>query len=105
MRTGNCTESSNLSLTAKKGYPKDDLFRFMSFYVYIIQSEQDASYYKGFSENCMERLRQHNEGLSFYTSRKLPWKLVYMEEHESKVSALKREKNLKKTSLERMNQK
>jgi putative endonuclease len=69
----------------------------MPFYVYIIQSEQDSSYYKGFSENCEERLRRHNEGLSAYTSRKMPWKLVYFEEHDSKTSALRREKNLKES--------
>lgn len=74
----------------------------MPFYVYIIQSEQDSSYYKGFSENCEERLKQHNEGLSLYTSRKAPWKLVYIEEHQSKTSALKREKNLKKATTERL---
>lgn len=74
----------------------------MPFYVYIIQSEQDLSYYKGFSENCEERLKQHNNGLSVYTSRKMPWKLVYFEEHESKSSALKREKNLKKATHERI---
>jgi putative endonuclease len=74
----------------------------MPFYVYIIQSERDLSFYKGFSENYEERLKQHNEGLSIYTSRKIPWKLVYAEEHLLKASALKREKNLKKATIERI---
>jgi len=74
----------------------------MAYFVYIIQSERDSSFYKGFSENCYERLKRHNEGLSIYTSRKIPWKLVYIEEHESKISALKRERNLKKATVERI---
>lgn len=74
----------------------------MPFYVYILQSELDMSYYKGYSENYEERLSQHNLGLSVYTSRKMPWKLVYVEEQPDKKSALKREKNLKKATKERI---
>jgi putative endonuclease len=70
----------------------------MSFYVYIIQSEIDQSYYKGFTEDYLERLKQHNDGWSKYTSRKKPWNLVYVELFESKSEALKREKTLKKYS-------
>lgn len=70
----------------------------MAFFVYIIQSENDLSYYKGFSENPFERLLQHNAGLSTYTSRKLPWKIVYLEELASKKEALVREKAIKKYS-------
>jgi putative endonuclease len=70
----------------------------MRFYIYIIQSEIDQSYYKGFSENYIERLKQHNDGWSKYTSRKKPWKLVYVELFESRSEALKREKTLKKYS-------
>jgi len=68
------------------------------FYVYIIQSELDQSYYKGFSENYLERLEQHNNGWAKYTSRKIPWKLVHVESFLSKTEALKREKALKKYS-------
>ena len=68
------------------------------FYVYIIQSEQDQSFYKGFSENYSERLIQHNTGFSKYTSRKIPWKLVHLEIYGTKAEALKREVVLKKYS-------
>jgi putative endonuclease len=70
----------------------------MPFYVYIIQSAQDGSYYKGFSEDPSARLIQHNNGESEYTSRKTPWQLVYVEELASKKDALIREKALKKYS-------
>jgi putative endonuclease len=77
------------------------IFYFM-YFVYIIQSETDGSYYKGFSMDYEKRLIEHNLGLSSYTSRKTPWKLVYAEKHDSKSSALKREKNLKKAARERI---
>ena len=68
----------------------------MAFYVYIIQSQVDKSYYKGFSENPPKRLLQHNNGDCIYTSRKTPWALVFVEELSTKREALIREKVLKK---------
>ena len=65
---------------------------FMSFYVYLIQSQVDGSYYKGFSENPSTRLEQHNNKESTYTSAKVPWELVYLEELSSKREALIRER-------------
>jgi putative endonuclease len=66
------------------------------FYVYILQSDVDSSYYIGFTENLEKRLEQHNNDESEYTSRKTPWQLVYYEKIELKSDALKREKFLKK---------
>ena len=74
----------------------------MPFYVYIIQSEQDNSYYKGFSEDVFQRLIHHNEGDSTYTRNKRPWKLLYYEEQPDKRSALIREINLKKATRSRI---
>ena len=71
----------------------------MPFYVYIIQSELDASYYKGFSEAPHARLLQHNAVLSTYTSSKAPWRLVYIEVLPTKREALIRERALKKTAI------
>ncbi len=66
------------------------------FYVYLLQSDLDASYYIGFTENPEQRLIQHNNGESTYTKRKTPWKIVYLEVFSLKSEALKREKFLKK---------
>jgi len=66
------------------------------FYVYLLQSDVDSSYYVGFTENLEQRLKQHNNGGSKYTSRKIPWKLVYFEQFNLKSEALKRELFLKK---------
>ena len=75
----------------------------MPFYVYILQSDFDNSFYKGFTENPVNRLQQHNDGEMKYTSKKLPWKIVYVELFEKKRDALIRERNLKKATTERIN--
>ena len=74
----------------------------MAHYVYILQSEKDQSYYKGYTTDFVRRLGQHNNGESEYTSHKIPWKLVYAEELYTKRAALIREKNLKKAARERV---
>ena len=74
----------------------------MPFYVYIIQSQVDESFYKGFSEDPCKRLIQHNQGETFSTQRLVPWKLVYVESLQSKKEALVRERNLKKATRERI---
>jgi putative endonuclease len=68
----------------------------MPWYVYIIESEIDADYYKGISENYLKRLDEHNKGLSTFTSTKRPWKLRYVEMFLTKKEALIRERKLKK---------
>ncbi len=42
------------------------------FFVYILQSELDQSYYKGFTEDLLLRLKRHNNGESAYTRNKHP---------------------------------
>ena len=70
----------------------------MPFYIYIIRSTLDETFYKGFTTDPERRLEEHNNGLSRYTSAKIPWELVYLEIHDDKTQALKREKVLKKYS-------
>jgi putative endonuclease len=65
------------------------------FTVYVIKSSEGYMY-TGMTEDIELRLKQHNEKLlSFWTKRGNDWNLVYKEEYESKTEALKREKWLK----------
>ncbi len=66
------------------------------YFTYILQSEKDNSFYIGQTNDIDERLRQHNEGMSKYTSRKRPWKVVYFEVFETRERAIQRESFLKK---------
>jgi putative endonuclease len=68
----------------------------MKYFVYILFSEKSNIYYKGFSETPFERLVEHNENKSRFTSGKGPWKMVYLEGFEGKSQALIREKMLKR---------
>jgi putative endonuclease len=65
------------------------------YFAYILKSKVDGSYYKGSSENLALRLRQHNSGKSHFTSRKVPWELIYSEHFNTREEALKREKYFK----------
>ena len=67
----------------------------MKYYVYIIQSQKDLSYYIGYSSNLESRLDYHNSGRQRYTRNKIPYKLVHSEEFDNKTEALKREKQIK----------
>ena len=57
------------------------------FFTYILQSKIDNSYYIGHSSDIIERLEYHNQGLSKYTSKKIPWNLIYLEVFQTKKEA------------------
>jgi len=65
------------------------------FFVYILQSKIDNSFYIGQTNGLHKRLDFHNSGLSRYTSHKKPWKIVYFEEYNTRTEAIKRERFLK----------
>ncbi|HEY3250291.1 MAG TPA: GIY-YIG nuclease family protein [Ignavibacteria bacterium] len=66
------------------------------WYVYILQSKKDKSFYIGCTENLELRIKEHNSGLSKYTSKKIPWALKYFEELKDMKSARSREAFLKR---------
>jgi putative endonuclease len=68
----------------------------MTYYVYILESDFDGSYYVGSTSNLKERLERHNQGRSKYTKQKRPWKILYHEKHPNRSSAMKREYEIKR---------
>lgn len=66
------------------------------YYVYILQSLLDGSYYIGYSHDPLSRLLKHNSSNTGYTSKKKPWKLVYVEEYNTKAEAISRESEIKR---------
>ena len=68
------------------------------FYVYVLRSERDSGLYIGYSANLRKRIREHREGLSFATSFRGPWQLIYYEAYSNQADALGREKYLKSGS-------
>jgi putative endonuclease len=63
----------------------------MSFYNYILYSESFDLYYKGFTEDFIRRLDEHNSGKGRYSDGKGTWKLVYLKECPSGIEALNEE--------------
>jgi putative endonuclease len=76
----------------------------MSYYVYILQSQINNSYYKGSTNDLSRRLKEHNNGEEKSTFRYVPWNLVWKCRKENKSSAYQLEmklKNLTKARLEK----
>ncbi len=65
------------------------------YYLYILLNYSKTKTYVGITDNVKRRLREHNSGRSFYTSKFGPWKLVYIECFENRNEARKREKYFK----------
>ena len=68
---------------------------FMAYYVYILQSQSNHTYYVGSTGNLASRLQRHNQGRSNYTKSGIPWKIVYSEQYETRCQATKRERQIK----------
>jgi putative endonuclease len=69
----------------------------MAFYVYILASQRNGTLYIGYTDDLSRRMIEHKEG----TFRGFAWKygvslLVYYEQHESRDSAWRRERAMKK---------
>lgn len=70
-------------------------------YVYIIKCNDD-SLYTGWTNDLEKRFKNHREGKGAkYTRGRGPLELVYFEEYETKVQAMKREYEIKKMSREK----
>lgn len=65
------------------------------YFVYLLQSIKNRSFYIGCTNNLERRLFEHNHDYSFHTKKYSPWKLVYFEAFSSRKDAYCREKSLK----------
>ncbi|TMU50491.1 GIY-YIG nuclease family protein [Flagellimonas algicola] len=69
----------------------------MSFYVYIISNKKNGTIYIGYTNDLGKRMKQHKNGTgSRFAKRYALDKLVYYEKFKFPMSAIKREKQLKK---------
>lgn len=65
-------------------------------YVYILRCSDD-SLYTGWTNNLEKRVKAHSNGKGAkYTKARLPIELVYFEEFEDKIEAMRREYAIKK---------
>jgi putative endonuclease len=83
----------------------------MSFYVYILASRRNGTLYIGMTDNLIQRVWMHRNGiLSGFTKKYSVKMLVWYEQHETRDGALTRERQMKKwnrswklQAIERMN--
>ena len=70
----------------------------MPSYVYLLRCS-DGSFYVGSSQDLEQRIKAHNDGKATnYTRSRRPVILVYSEKWESKITAIRRERQIKKWS-------
>ncbi len=67
----------------------------MAYYVYVLFSDKLRKKYIGYTDNVNARIAEHNHGKVPFTSRGVPWKLVYYEAFKNKKDAIAEEKFLK----------
>ena len=76
----------------------------MPFYVYILLCI-DGSFYTGYTKDLNERTKQHENGKGArYTKSHRPQKVAYVELFNSRSSAMKREKAIKKLTHQQKNE-
>ena len=68
----------------------------MPYFVYILRSIKDGSYYIGSTRDLSSRLERHNQGRSKYTKANRPWEVIYSETHFNRSAAMKRGREIKK---------
>ena len=69
------------------------------FYVYLLECQQDKSWYIGYTSDLKRRINDHQNGYGCRTTAiKKNWKLIYYEAYTEKQDAIGREKFLKSGS-------
>jgi len=68
----------------------------MLYACYILYSEKLDRYYVGHTDSIDDRLKEHNEGKSKYTSKATDWVVAYSEQYEHREVARSREFEIKR---------
>ena len=70
--------------------------------MYVIESLKNGNLYIGYTQDLIKRIKEHNQGLNFFTEKCKPWKCIYYEACLSENDAKRREKYLKTTQGSRL---
>ncbi len=65
------------------------------YYVYVLKSKKDGSFYTGCTGDLERRISEHNSGLQDSTRSRAPLEIIYYECCIDKADAIVREKYLK----------
>jgi putative endonuclease len=75
---------------------------FFMFFVYILYSPTSDTFYRGQTNDIDDRLRRHNSYQEHFTSKGVPWKLIWFTKKVTRSQALTLEKKLKNMSREKL---
>ena len=67
----------------------------MFYYIYILQSLKNKSFYIGYTNNLKKRFREHNNGKNIATKSLRHYKLIHYEAFINQKDAKNREEYLK----------
>ncbi len=67
----------------------------MKYFVYILYSKSIQKFYTGQTNDIDQRLKRHNDGRENFTSKGVPWELVWFTPKESRSEAIILERKLK----------
>ena len=67
-----------------------------AYWVYVLYSDTGGRFYVGLSEDPQRRLASHNAGKSRWTSRHVPWRIVFERRFPSLTEARRFENLLKR---------
>ena len=65
------------------------------YYFYVLQSQRNRKLYFGYTSDLKKRYNEHNSGKVNYTSKYIPYKLLYYEAYLSESQARERERQIK----------
>lgn len=62
------------------------------YFIYVLRSMTTGRHYVGFTLDLVQRLGQHNSGITNSTKNRGPWELVHQEEFATRTEAMRRER-------------
>jgi putative endonuclease len=65
------------------------------YFVYVLGNTATQKHYTGFTTDLVQRLGQHNSGVTRSTKNRDRWVLLYSEEFATRPEAMRRERFLK----------
>ncbi len=68
---------------------------------YILWSESLQKFYAGSTENLEERFLRHNSGRVKFTSKGLPWRIIWSIEKTDRKEAFNLERKIKSRGIKR----
>jgi putative endonuclease len=76
-----------------------DYYKMNKYFIYILSNDNHTVFYTGVTNNLLRRIYEHrNKSVKGFTSRYNITKLLYFEEFDDSLTAIEREKQIKKYS-------